>query len=41
MYSHTKKVGVLGKYGPRVGRKTRYEALKVEKQRKESKKCPK
>ena len=30
MYSHTKKVGSLGRYGPRTGRKIREEIKKVE-----------
>jgi len=40
MYSHTKKVGSLGRYGPRVGRKVRHEARKVEDQLKNPKSCP-
>jgi len=30
MYSHTKKVGSLGRYGPRIGRKLRNEIRKIE-----------
>ncbi len=30
MYSHTKKVGSLGRYGPRIGRKIRYEVRRIE-----------
>jgi large subunit ribosomal protein L37Ae len=41
MYSHTKKVGSLGRYGPRIGRKMRYEALKVETESKANRVCPK
>ncbi|MFH0861529.1 MAG: 50S ribosomal protein L37ae [Candidatus Altiarchaeota archaeon] len=41
MYSHTKKVGSLGRYGPRIGRKMRYEALKVEIESKAARICPK
>lgn len=40
MYSHTKKVGSLGRYGPRVGRKVRHEARKIEDLLKKPKKCP-
>jgi large subunit ribosomal protein L37Ae len=40
MYSHTKKVGSLGRYGPRIGRKMRYEALKIETESKSSRNCP-
>jgi large subunit ribosomal protein L37Ae len=40
MFSHTKKVGSLGRYGPRVGRKLRYEAVKVEKESRSSRSCP-
>jgi large subunit ribosomal protein L37Ae len=40
MFSHTKKVGSLGRYGPRVGRKPKYEALKIEVESKSSRKCP-
>lgn len=40
MYSHTRKVGSLGRYGARVGRKLRNEAVKVEVDRKTASKCP-
>jgi len=40
MYSHTKKIGSLGRYGPRIGRKPRYEALKIEDESKSSRSCP-
>jgi len=40
MYSHTKKIGSLGRYGPRIGRKPRYEALKIEDESKKSRNCP-
>ncbi len=30
MYSHTRKVGSVGRYGARIGRKTREEMRKVE-----------
>jgi large subunit ribosomal protein L37Ae len=40
MYSHTKKVGSLGRYGARVGRKLRYEAVKVETESRKSRSCP-
>jgi large subunit ribosomal protein L37Ae len=40
MFSHTKKVGSLGRYGPRVGRKPKYEALKIEEESKKSRNCP-
>jgi large subunit ribosomal protein L37Ae len=40
MYSHTKKVGSLGRYGPRVGRKLRYEAIKVENESRRTRNCP-
>ncbi len=30
MYSHSKKVGSLGRYGPRIGRKLRDEIKKIE-----------
>ena len=39
MYSHTKKVGSIGRYGPRVGRKVRMEMRKIEDKTKESNKC--
>ncbi|MFC2154399.1 50S ribosomal protein L37ae [Candidatus Altiarchaeota archaeon] len=40
MYSHTKKVGSMGKYGPRIGRKIRSEIEKIERQSKRPFKCP-
>ena len=40
MYSHTKKVGSLGRYGPRVGRKLRNEAVKIEVDRRKASRCP-
>lgn len=40
MYSHTKKVGSIGRHGPRVGRKTRMEMRKIEDKTKAAKKCP-
>jgi large subunit ribosomal protein L37Ae len=40
MFSHTKKVGSLGRYGPRVGRKLRYGALKIEVEAGKTKNCP-
>lgn len=30
MYSHTRKVGSMGRYGPRIGRKLRDEIRKIE-----------
>lgn len=39
MYSHTRKVGAVGKYGTRIGRKLRDEIKKVEDLKKENK-CP-
>jgi large subunit ribosomal protein L37Ae len=36
MYSHTKKVGSLGKYGTRIGRKVRDEILQMENLKKEN-----
>ncbi|MBN2014773.1 MAG: 50S ribosomal protein L37ae [Candidatus Altiarchaeota archaeon] len=39
MYSHTRKVGSLGRYGPRIGRKLRDEIKKVEDLERENK-CP-
>lgn len=39
MYSHTRKVGSLGRYGPRVGRKPKYEALKIEDEAKAQGRC--
>ncbi|MFH1403010.1 MAG: 50S ribosomal protein L37ae [Candidatus Altiarchaeota archaeon] len=40
MYSHTRKVGGMGRYGPRVGRKLRHEAKKVEDDARKSRICP-
>lgn len=40
MFSHTKKVGSLGRYGPRVGRKLRYGAEKIETESRRSRQCP-
>jgi len=40
MYSHTRKVGSVGRYGPRIGRKVRDEIRKIEDLSKENK-CPK
>jgi len=40
MYSHTKKVGSLGRYGTRIGRKIRTEVLKIEVDSRKSAKCP-
>ncbi|MBD3388442.1 MAG: 50S ribosomal protein L37ae [Candidatus Altiarchaeales archaeon] len=40
MYSHTKKVGSLGRYGTRVGRKIRNEAAKIEVESRKSSGCP-
>lgn len=34
MYSHTKKVGSIGRHGVRVGRKARMEMRKIEDKRK-------
>lgn len=39
MYSHTKKVGLMGKYGPRVGRKSREEARKIYEESYRSRTC--
>ena len=39
MFSHTKKVGSLGRYGPRVGRKLRNEAVKIEMEARRSSSC--
>ena len=39
MYSHTKKVGSIGRYGARVGRKVRMEMRKIEDKTKAAKKC--
>ncbi|MBD3260903.1 MAG: 50S ribosomal protein L37ae [Candidatus Altiarchaeales archaeon] len=40
MYSHTKKVGSVGRYGPRVGRKLRYSLRKIEDDAKKRNLCP-
>jgi large subunit ribosomal protein L37Ae len=40
MYSHTRKVGSLGRYGPRVGRKIRHTARKIEDEQHKPKVCP-
>jgi large subunit ribosomal protein L37Ae len=40
MYSHTDKVGSLGRYGPRVGRKLRNEAHKIELESRKGRGCP-
>jgi large subunit ribosomal protein L37Ae len=40
MFSHTQKVGSLGRYGPRVGRKLRDEANKIETESRRSRGCP-
>ena len=40
MFSHTRKVGSLGRYGPRVGRKIRNEAVKIEVEGRRSRGCP-
>jgi large subunit ribosomal protein L37Ae len=40
MGSHTKKIGSLGRYGTRTGRKPRYEALKIENEARKASKCP-
>ncbi|OYT26834.1 MAG: 50S ribosomal protein L37ae [Candidatus Altiarchaeales archaeon ex4484_96] len=39
MYSHSKKVGSLGRYGPRIGRKIRDEIKKIEESTKKNR-CP-
>ena len=39
-FSHTRKVGSLGRYGPRVGRKLRNEAVKVEVEAARGSRCP-
>ncbi len=39
MYSHTRKVGSVGRYGSRIGRKLRDEIRKIEDLSKENK-CP-
>lgn len=40
MYSHTKKVGSGGRYGPRIGRKIREEVRKIEDAAKKPGNCP-
>ena len=40
MYSHTKKVGSTGRYGPRIGRKMRHEARKIEDESRAGRICP-
>ena len=40
MYSHTKKIGSMGRYGPRTGRKVREEAKKIEEEARRHKNCP-
>jgi len=40
MYSHTKKIGSMGRYGPRIGRKVRDEAKKVEEEARTTQVCP-
>jgi large subunit ribosomal protein L37Ae len=40
MYGHTKKVGSLGRYGPRVGRKIRHEVKKIEDDSRRDRQCP-
>ncbi|VVB54646.1 50S ribosomal protein L37Ae [uncultured archaeon] len=40
MYSHTRKVGSLGRYGPRLGRKVREEIKKVEDDALKNRACP-
>lgn len=40
MYSHTKKVGKLGRYGPRMGAKLRAELCKIEDESKHRHICP-
>jgi len=40
MYSHTKKVGSMGRYGPRVGRRSREEARKIYEDSYKSRICP-
>lgn len=39
MYSHTRSVGSVGRYGPRIGRKIRYEVRQIEDSAKENV-CP-
>lgn len=40
MYSHTKKVGSVGRYGPRIGRKIREGMKKIEDGAKRLNACP-
>ena len=40
MYSHTKKIGGMGRYGPRIGRKVRDEAKKIEEESRKFQDCP-
>lgn len=40
MYSHTRKVGSMGRYGPRIGRKSRHEVRKIEDEQNKPKVCP-
>ncbi|MCX6695858.1 MAG: 50S ribosomal protein L37ae [Candidatus Altiarchaeota archaeon] len=40
MYSHTKKIGSMGRYGPRIGRKVREEAKKIEEESRRTRDCP-
>ena len=40
MFSHTKKVGSVGRYGTRIGWKTRKNVLRVEEEARKSRKCP-
>jgi large subunit ribosomal protein L37Ae len=40
MYSHTKKVGSTGRFGPRIGRKVRQVIKKIEDRRRNQKRCP-
>ena len=39
MYSHTRKVGSLGRYGPRLGRKVRENLKSIEDARKKKSRC--
>ncbi len=40
MFSHTKKVGSVGRYGTRIGWKTRKRVLRVEQESAKSRNCP-
>ena len=40
MFSHTKKVGSAGRYGTRIGWKTRKQVVRMEQESQKSKKCP-